>query len=240
MPHDKDLSAQFEFVLAKIRMAEQLAGRSQGSVKLVAVSKGQPSEKVQQYIDFANSRGAVAVIGENYVQEWAAKRASLSGNFEAHLIGPLQSNKINKAVEIFDLIQSVSSLKIAGGINRAWQQRASSAGPKKIFLQVNISSDGAKSGFGPDKVAAALSEITNNMPAIKVAGLMTITKLYENPADAAPDFRALKALAESVVAKFGISLELSMGMSADYQLAIAAGATLVRVGTALFGERSLR
>lgn len=203
-------------------------------VTLVGVSKKHPPEKIQEYIDFENGRGRRAILGENYVQEWEQKRPRLRGDYSCHLIGHLQSNKSSLATSLFDCIQTVDSIKLIGQL-----ERSSIAIDKKlpVMLQVNISNDEDK--FGISKGALGeMVDVIEKSKSLALSGLMTITKIYSNPADAASDFRELRLLGEGLQQRFQRKLYLSMGMSDDFEYAIVEGATHVRVGTALFGSRS--
>ena len=202
-------------------------------IKIVAVSKLQPIVKIQEYIEICQHKNLKIILGENYLQEAKEKITQLPKykvNCQWHMLGPLQSNKVKQAVEYFDLIQSVHSLKIAQEINR----RAAQINKiQEIFLQINISNDQAKSGINQQEFVEVLSTV-NQMQNVKLRGLMTITQIYENPEDARGDFRALAQLRDQFLSK---DHELSMGMSNDFLVAIEEGATMIRVGTAIFGER---
>ena len=209
-----------------ISKAAIACGRNPADIRLVAVSKKVPVEIIRDFLDSAETS---VILAENYVQDFVAKIKSLPRNFESHLIGPLQSNKVKSAVENFDLIQSVHSSRI---INLISTQSQKINKTQRIFLQVNISADPAKQGFRPAEIEsefAAFQALSN----IKIEGLMTITMNYDEPEQARPDFIALRNLRDRLDSK----LKLSMGMSADYPIAIAEGADYVRIGTAIFGER---
>lgn len=202
-------------------------GRNSEDIKIVAVSKKIPAVDVQKFI---NEATCPIILGESYVQEFLEKSQVLKGRYESHLIGPLQSNKVKLAVGRFDIIQSVHSMKIAQMISK----RASELKiTQRIFLQVNISADPAKKGFLSEEICKLYGELSA-LPGVSVEGLMTITFDYEDPESARPDFIALRELRNSI----NPDLRLSMGMSADYEIAVSEGADLIRVGTAIFGERS--
>ena len=236
----KQVAAQLESVMAEITDACERSDRSPVDVTLVAVSKKQPLPLVQEYVAAAQARGIKPVLGESYVQELKAKRAALSAAASFHLIGPLQRNKVRDAVQVADVIESAHSLAILEAIaaeaRKVGKQQA-------IFLQVNISQDSAKSGFLPQEVAAAVEAARALNDAIALQGLMTITALYDTAEQAREDFRRMAALREGLVRDGHVAsfeharIQLSMGMSADFSVAIEEGADLVRVGTALFGER---
>ena len=196
---------------------------------LLAVTKTQPAEAV----DYA-ARYGLAAVGENRVQEGAAKRAATTAAVRWELIGHLQSNKSALAVEHFDRIQGVDSEKLLAHLDRAAAERGRVL---PILLEINAGLDPAKFGAAPAD-APRLLEAALAPPALRVEGLMTIAPLSPDPAVAARAFTALRELRDRLAAQFGVALgELSMGMSGDLAAAIAAGSTQVRVGTALFGER---
>jgi pyridoxal phosphate enzyme (YggS family) len=215
------------------RMADACVagGRDAGSVRLLAVSKTFPADAVRQ----ACAAGQRA-FGENYVQEALAKitaLADLRRQLEWHLIGPLQSNKTRDVAEAFDWVHSVDRLKIA---ERLSAQRPADLPPLQLCLQVNISGEASKSGLLPAEVAAAASAVAA-LPRVVLRGLMAIPEPASDlPAQRAPH-RALRELMAAVNAT-GLALDtLSMGMSADLEAAVLEGATLVRVGSAIFGGR---
>ena len=219
-----------EAVLGRIAEAASRAGRDRGDVTLVAVSKTVPAVRL---------RAAVAagydLLGENRVQEAEAKAPEVPGP-AWHLVGPLQSNKARRALELFDVIQTVHELDLARRLDRLAAEGAGRP-PAKVLLQVNVDRDPAKVGFDPDALAAALPEL-QACAALDVRGLMTIGRLVEDPDDARPTFAALRELSARLRERWpGLGAELSMGMSDDFEVAVEEGATIVRVGRALFGER---
>jgi pyridoxal phosphate enzyme (YggS family) len=195
---------------------------------------------MHEYVSAATSRGVPIIFGENYVQELKAKRAEMGPVAEFHLIGPLQSNKIKEAVRNADVIQSVHSLSILQGIA---QEASRQAKRQRVFLQVNIGNDPAKSGFSADSLTTVFDALGSLSASIEVLGLMTITPYYESAEAARSDFARMAALRDAVQQSpqsqlfANSTVLLSMGMSADFYVAIQEGADLVRVGTALFGER---
>jgi pyridoxal phosphate enzyme (YggS family) len=229
----KEIEKSFEAVQTRIEKACGKAGRKSSSIELLAVSKRQPIEKIQHYIQVAQKYGARVLLGENQVQEFDIKStqlpSELSKDTSTHLIGHLQSNKAKKAVELFDCIQSVDSLKLLQLIDKEAQKI-----DKKIpiFLQVNISGDPKKYGFLPEELSVVIGSVKESTN-ISLEGLMTITKLYEHSEEARSDFKAMYDLKNSI----DTTLKLSMGMSADFDIAIEEGADIVRVGSALFGVR---
>jgi hypothetical protein len=204
-----------------------------GNTQLICVTKTVDSDRINEAI-----KAGATIIGENRVQEFEEKSENLL-SCEKHMIGHLQTNKVKKAVEYFDVIQSVDSLKVAQEIDK----RAEDAGKvQDIFLQVNIGDEPQKSGFKLDDIRQEINEITS-LKNIRVTGMMCIPP-YVPPEQARPYFKKMKALFDELKAetqgKFdNIDLkELSMGMSGDYRVAIEEGATMVRIGSAIFGERN--
>lgn len=223
------LAAARERVLERIGRAAERAGRDPGDVTLVAVSKTVPAERL---------RAAVAVgltiLGENRVQEATAKIPAVAGA-TWHLVGPLQSNKAKRAVELFDVVQSLDSLELAERLARlAGDLRPGR--PLPVLVQVNVDRDPGKFGIAPDAAAAVAASIAA-LPNIDVRGLMTIGRLADTPAEARATFRGLRELSASVRRGARIGAELSMGMSDDFEIAVEEGATIVRIGRAIFGER---
>jgi pyridoxal phosphate enzyme (YggS family) len=217
----------------RITRAAHAAGRDAQSVTLLAVSKTFPAAAVRA----AHAAGQRA-FGENYVQEGLAKIAELAdlrAGLEWHLIGPLQSNKTRPVAEAFDWVHSVDRLKIA---ERLAEQRPAGLAPLNLCLQVNVSGEPSKSGVAPAE-AAALARAVAALPAerVRLRGLMSIPEPAAGVDAQRAPHRALAALCRALNAE-GLALDtLSMGMSADLEAAIAEGATLVRVGTAIFGTR---
>jgi PLP dependent protein len=224
------LAAARERVLGRIADAAARAGRDPTSVTLVAVSKTVPVQRL-----VAAAAAGLTTLGENRVQEAEGKVDAVVGA-AWHLVGPLQSNKVRRALEVFDTIQSVDSLELARRIDRlATDVRPAERVP--VLLQVNVDDDPAKAGFSSAAIEQQLGEILA-LEQLHVRGLMTVGRLVERPADARPTFVALRSLGVRLRARFpALGSELSMGMSDDYEIAVEEGATIVRVGRALFGER---
>jgi pyridoxal phosphate enzyme (YggS family) len=216
-------------VLARIRFACELAGRDARTVSLLAVTKTHPAAAAE----YAGRYGLRAV-GENRVQEGVEKRAQSRTAVAWELIGHLQSNKARLAAQHFDRIQSVDSVKLVGHLDRAAGELGKTL---PILLQVNAGQDPAKHGADPGE-AAQLLEVALAGRNLRVDGLMTIAPLTTDPDVARRTFFSLRELRDRLASQFSVSLpELSMGMSGDLTDAIAAGSTIVRVGTALFGSR---
>ena len=221
-----DIRAGLMRVRERIAAAATRAGRRPDDVLLIAVSKTMEAERVREAIE-----AGASALGENRVQEAKAKVAVLGHAVPWHLIGQLQTNKVKDALATFDVIQTVDRLELA----REIEKRASASGrPMDVFIEVNVASEPQKAGFAPDALGGALEAI-GGLPHLKVRGLMAIPPAVERAEDSRPAFRALRALAEKH--RLG---ELSMGMSGDFEVAIEEGATLVRVGTAIFGPRAAR
>lgn len=199
-------------------------------MRLVAVSKTVPIGRIR-----AAFAAGLTTLGENRVQEGAEKAGSLPGA-QWHLIGPLQSNKARRAVEIFHAIQTVDRPELADRLDRlAGELRPGR--PLPVLLQVNVDADAAKAGFSPADLDAGLPRILDH-PNLTVGGLMTVGRLVDDPAAARPTFVALRRLSEQLRSGHPrLGAELSMGMSDDFEVAVEEGATLVRIGRALFGAR---
>tara|TARA_B100001939_G_scaffold337522_1_gene341964 strand:- start:7543 stop:8244 length:702 start_codon:yes stop_codon:yes gene_type:complete len=217
------LTTALETVLEKIAAAEKAAGRPPSSVRLVAVSKTHDADVITPVLQAGQRR-----FGENRVQEAAAKWPALKDRFpdtELHLIGPLQSNKARQAVRLFDVIETLDRPKLARTLARLFEEEGIR---RDLFIQINTGEEAQKAGIAPreadDFIAFCKEEL--NLP---VVGLMCIPPADEDPA---PHFALLKKIAD----RHGLK-ELSMGMSSDYETAIALGATHVRLGTAIFGQR---
>lgn len=226
------MKERLESVLARIRKAALDCGRDPQSVRLVAVSKTVAAERVREAI-----AAGVDTLGENYIQEARSKIDALAALPVAwHFIGHLQSNKAKYAVRLFELIHSVDSLKLALELDR---QAAKAGKTQRVLVQVNVSGEATKSGAS-EAEAGRLVEEMGKLAHLSVEGLMTMPPFFDQPEKARPYFRALRRLRDNLQAKNlpGVELrELSMGMTGDFEAAIAEGATLVRIGTAIFGER---
>lgn len=221
---------QLNEIRAAIRAAEQRVGRPEGSVTLLAVSKTFPvSDIMQAYAD------GQRLFGENRLQEAMEKIPAMPADCSWHLIGPLQRNKVRKALEQgFALIEAVDSMKLAAAISRIAGELGRSAA---ILLEVNVDGEASKHGFTPDELLECWGELTA-LPNLDIRGLMCIPAPTEDPNDARPAFRCLRELAEQLRDRGPLPLpELSMGMSHDYVVAVEEGSTIVRVGSAIFGKR---
>jgi pyridoxal phosphate enzyme (YggS family) len=205
------------------------AGRAPDSVALLAVTKGQPPELVREAAELG-----LTLFGENKVQEAKAKIPLSPGWLRWHMIGHLQSNKCRDAVGLFEMVQSVDSLSLAEELQSRAQQAAKSL---PILLEVNAAGEASKFGYRPEQLLAELQRL-NALPRLEIHGLMTVPPWSPDPERARPIFRQLRELKEKCEQILGAPLpQLSMGMSGDFEVAIEEGATLVRIGTALFGPR---
>jgi pyridoxal phosphate enzyme (YggS family) len=231
-PSSIDVRANLGMVLESIERVARKVGRSPDSVKLVAVSKTVGVEAIRQAV----AAGAM-ILGENKVQEASSKRPQLmDAPAEWHLIGALQKNKANRAAEIFDWIESLDDLELASKLDRACE-RLDKRMP--VLIQVNIGKEPSKSGIVEEEAAEFAARISD-FAHLEVRGLMAIPPYTEDPEGARTHFTRLRELAQRIDSQrlTGISMkELSMGMSHDYCVAIEEGATLVRIGTAIFGPR---
>ena len=223
-----DFSSRLEQIQSAMADAARRSGRDPEQVELIAVSKTQPDEAIQEAM-----RAGLTRFGENKVQEARGKIESL-GRGLWHLIGHLQSNKAKDAVRLFDSIDSVDRADLAEEINA----RAEAFGKtQNVLLQVNIAGESTKFGCAPN-LARQLAESINLLPRFCLNGLMAIAPYSPDPEKSRPHFAALRDLRDQIGADTGLKLPvLSMGMSGDFAIAIEEGSTCVRIGTALFGER---
>ncbi len=224
-----EIERQLHSVRERVAEAARRSGRDPASIRLVAVSKTHPADSVREAFDAGHR-----VFGESRVQEALAKIPLLPSAAEWHFIGHLQSNKIRKALPCFSLFHGVDDVDLARQIDRI----AAELGLfPKILLEVNVSGEASKFGLAPDAVRSVLDEILV-LPRVQLCGLMTMAPPVEKPEDARPFFASLRTLRDDLERAGGVPLpELSMGMSGDYEAGIAEGATLVRVGSAIFGAR---
>lgn len=206
------------------------SGRDPSEIRIIAVTKTHPVETVQAAIDCG-----IQLFGENRIQEARQKIPELSGDFSFHLIGHLQSNKAREAVELFDLIHSIDKLSTVAKVNREAERIQK---VQDVLVQVNTSFEESKSGVKPEETAELCSQISK-LDNISLRGLMTIGPFTSDIGKIRNSFRMLKKLQDDIYRTRSLTLtELSMGMSSDYTIAIEEGATMVRVGSAIFGERN--
>jgi len=225
-----DLGVRVEAVRARIDRAAARAGRDRGSIRLIGVTKGVAPERVRQAVELG-----LTELGENRVQEAEAKIAAVKRNAAVwHLIGPLQRNKAGRAVELFDQVQTVDRAELAEALAR----RAQAVGRVlPVLVEVKVGEEASKFGVAPDGLEALL-EVVSRLPGIEPRGLMTVGPRVDRPEDARRTFASLRTLRDRASAATGVLLnELSMGMSDDFEVAVEEGATMVRIGSALFGPR---
>jgi pyridoxal phosphate enzyme (YggS family) len=218
-----DIAANLEGVRERVARAAERGGRRADDVLLIGVTKTVDLERIR-----AGVAAGLQALGENRVQEAKTKITELGRPAAWHLIGHLQTNKVKDALPLFDLIHSLDRLDLA----RELERRAAAGGRTvDVLLQVNVAGEASKGGVGIDGVGEAL-DVVGKLAHLRVRGLMTIPPAVERPDEARPWFRRLRELAE----RHGLH-ELSMGMSGDFEVAVEEGATMVRVGTAIFGPR---
>jgi pyridoxal phosphate enzyme (YggS family) len=223
---NETLAGRLAQIRAQIERAAEKANREPREIKLVAVSKTHPAETVREAIE-----AGAGVFGENKVQEAEAKIEALGrDSAEWHLIGHLQSNKARKAVRLFDVIHSLDSIELAARLERLCEEEGRAALP--VFVQVDLAKEATKNGI-EEKDLPELVEFLRGAKHLKFDGLMVLPPFFEDPEETRPFFRRLRELRD----KFLPGGELSMGMSHDFAVAIEEGATLIRVGTSIFGER---
>jgi PLP dependent protein len=233
MARDADSSTDMQANLASLRCritaACERAGRDPSSVTLLAVSKGHPPETVK-----AAAALGLDCFGENRMQEAKAKIPLCPGRLHWHMIGHLQSNKARDAAHWFELIHGVDRLDLATELDK-WSERAGKT--TRILLEVNVAGEASKYGYAADRLLAELMEI-NRLRRVEIHGLMTMAPWTREPEKVRPVFRRLRELKQRCDDLLGAPLpHLSMGMSGDFEVAIEEGSTIVRIGTALFGER---
>lgn len=215
----------------RIAAACARAGRERSEIRLIAIAKTKPAELVNEAI-----AAGITDIGENRVQEAVAKKPFVSTGCRWHLVGNLQTNKVKRAVEIFDMIQSVDSHRLAFELQKRCEQVNREM---PVLIEVNTSGEPTKHGVSPEELPALVRVVTE-LPRLNLEGLMTIGPglAIEDPEASRRCFRMLRQLAIECRERFGIPLsELSMGMTSDFEVGIEEGATMIRIGTAIFGAR---
>lgn len=226
-----DIAANCRKVLDRISEAAVKCGRDPREIKLLAASKTQSAPRIREAV-----AAGIRLFGENYVQEAKAKRDVIQDPVQWHMIGHLQRNKVKAALEIFDLIESLGSVELARELHKEGKKSGKTV---RAFVEVNLEGEESKSGIAKGEVASLLREV-GKLSHLRVEGLMVIPPFRENPEAARPYFRALRELQEDLMA-FNLPnvnlRDLSMGMTHDYPVAVEEGATLVRIGTAIFGPR---
>jgi hypothetical protein len=227
-----DVAQNFHTVRERVARAAERAGRKADDIIIVGASKQVEVARIEQAM-----AAGLRHVGENYVQEAKPKVAAIGRRVTWHFIGHLQTNKARDAVRLFDVIHSLDRLELAKALN----QRAAALGRvMEVFVEVNIAGEETKSGVAPDEVEALIRQAAA-LPHLRVRGLMTMPPPFDDPEKSRPYFRALRTLKEELTQKNISNVELShlsMGMTADFEVAIEEGATIVRIGTGIFGPRS--
>jgi len=222
-----DIAENIQAVKERIAEAAKRAGRSPQEVKMVAVTKTHSVETVRAAYEAGHR-----IFGENYAQELETKAGELPSDIEWHFIGTLQRNKVKKVLPLARTIQSVDRMSLAREIDKRATQ------PAQILVEVNLAEEDTKSGTSANEAAKLVEDVVA-LPGIKVLGLMTMPPFFDDPDRARPYFSELRELRDRIESSTGLSLpELSMGMTGDFEAAVEEGATIVRVGTAIFGPRN--
>lgn len=215
-------------VRERVARAAARSGRAANAVRIIAASKTKPPELITAAI-----RAGIEDIGENYVQEAAGKIGAVAAPARWHLIGHLQRNKAGRAVELFDVVQTVDSAALAEALDRRAGQRGH---PLQVLVEVNVGGESSKNGAAPEQVGELVAALAGK-PHLQVIGLMTVPPPVSAPDQARPYFAALRGLRDQLVRTVPGVVELSMGMTDDFEVAIEEGATMVRIGRAIFGAR---
>ena len=223
------ITENLERVREQMAQAAVKVGRAVEEIELVAITKTHPAERVREAIEAGQT-----LFGESRVQEARTKIPELPSNMRWHFVGHLQKNKIRHALPLFEMIHSVDSLALAEDINRIAQEEGLHP---RVLLEVNVGGEGSKFGFAPEKLRAELESLLA-LPRLSILGLMCIPPIAEEAEASRKYFVQLREFRDSLQTEFRVDLaQLSMGMTQDYWVAVEEGATLVRVGTAIFGER---
>jgi pyridoxal phosphate enzyme (YggS family) len=224
------IGENLERVREQIARAAAKSARSADDVELVAITKKHPAEKVREAIEAGQT-----LFGESRVQEARAKIPELSSNLRWHFVGHLQKNKVRQGLPLFEMIHSVDSLALAQDINRVAEEEGLYS---RVLIEMNVAGEGSKFGFAPDNLREQMESLLA-LPRLAIEGLMCIPPLVAESEDSRKFFVQVRELRDSFEKEFNVKLpQLSMGMTQDFPIAIEEGATLVRVGTAIFGERS--
>lgn len=226
-----DVAANCERVIEEIRKAAARSRRDPTEIKLLAATKLRSPAEIEAAI-----RAGVQLIGENYVQEAAAKKGRVGPAAEWHMIGHLQRNKVKAALDVFSVIQSVDSVDLARALDKSGEKNSRVA---RVLVEVNLGSETTKKGVEEKKLRPLIEEL-GKLSYLRVEGLMMIPPFFQNPEEVRPYFRRMKELQlemREVGSSNVVLSELSMGMTHDYRVAVEEGATIVRIGTAIFGER---
>lgn len=205
---------------------EKIKKETPSDVKILAATKTRTIAEIQEAIG-----SGIKLIGENYVQEAEKKYPQLKGNIEKHCIGHLQKNKVKRALDVFDVIETVDSLETAKEIEKKAKK------PFPVYIEINIGKEQNKTGVMPEKAEALIEDISKSKN-IKIVGLMAMAPYFDNPEKTRPYFKEMKRLFDKLKKHYPDIKTLSMGMSGSYKVAVEEGANLIRLGTAIFGERN--
>jgi pyridoxal phosphate enzyme (YggS family) len=229
-----EIGSRLESVRLEVASAAQRTQRDPHSIQIVAVSKTHPPEAIRAALDAGQ-----ALFGESRIQEARAKIPEVAGRARWHFIGHLQSNKIRHALALgFELFHGIDSASLAEQINRAANEIGLSQ--LRVLLEINLAGESSKFGFSPESLRACMGRLLE-LDRLQIDGLMTVPPFATDPNHSRPYFARLRELRDEMAARFGARLpELSMGMSGDFAIAVEEGATLVRIGTAIFGKRNAR
>jgi pyridoxal phosphate enzyme (YggS family) len=226
------IAENLERVREQIAEAARKSNRRVEDVELVAISKTHEAEKVREAVEAGQT-----LFGESKIQEARIKIPELPSNLRWHFVGHLQKNKIRQALPLFELIHSVDSLALAQDINRVAEEEGLHP---RVLIEVNVAGEGSKFGFAPEKLRADMESLLA-LSRLSILGLMCIPPIADEAEASRKYFVELREVRDRIQAEFHVDLvQLSMGMTQDYAVAVEEGATLVRVGTAIFGERSRR
>jgi pyridoxal phosphate enzyme (YggS family) len=228
---ETDIVSNIMNIRQRMAAAAERSGRNPADIQLMAVSKTVPPERIREALD-----AGITWFGENYVQEAREKIPAIDQNASWHMIGHLQTNKVKYVVHLFDWIHSVDRLELAKELDKRAAQNQRTL---KVLIEVNVSGEASKNGMEPSRVLEFVRQISV-LPNLSVQGLMTMPPYSDNPEDARPFFIALRRLRDEIASENipGVQMkELSMGMTDDFEVAIEEGATIIRVGRAIFGER---
>lgn len=225
-----DIARNLERVQSRIAEAAQKSGRTSGDIELVAISKTHEAEKVRAAFDAGQQ-----LFGESRVQEARAKIPQLPSAARWHFVGRLQKNKVRHALPLFELFHSIDSLELARQMDRIAEEEGLRP---RVLLEVNVAAEGSKIGFAPETLRSQMEALLE-LPRLTIEGVMTIPPLAPEAEASRPCFVALRELRDHLAREFKVQLpQLSMGMTGDFTVAVEEGATLVRVGTAIFGKRT--
>jgi len=228
---ETDIVSNIMNIRQRMAAAAERSGRNPADIQLMAVSKTVPPERICEALD-----AGITWFGENYVQEAREKIPAIDQNASWHMIGHLQTNKVKYVVHLFHWIHSVDRLELAKELDKRAAQNQRTL---KVLIEVNVSGEASKNGMEPSRVLEFVRQISV-LPNLSVQGLMTMPPYSDNPEDARPFFIALRRLRDEIASENipGVQMkELSMGMTDDFEVAIEEGATIIRVGRAIFGER---